>query len=392
MELSQMKRRIISGALAVSMIGGISAFAAGNSSQPKYGPAPSYQEVALGSKELNVVTGINIYVDGLPFTPTDSLGNEVFPFMTNGTTYLPVRALANAYGIGIDWDNREKAVLLNIDTIRVQNNTAHREPTPMTDGKVTAATGVRVFVNGEEVALTDANGNPVDTYLIDGTVYLPLRAISNLLNVGICWYQTDYAEPTYGPVLEKETGPLYNNIYIGKIYHNVSQETNDKLIDIVNLADKLAPHLEPIKRRQIQTFSVSAEGLRLVYALDEVKDEFSSAEFDHWYKQLYNYVYETLEPLNVMTQDTATKDLCAVAKNFVFSYPESATDEDLRSDLFIFNYHITALQYTDEHYQTTLRETSDEKIQAHYETIYQLYNNAVKIYNNLSPDTKLEYK
>lgn len=48
--------------------------------------------------------GIRIVVDGKEITPTDANGNVVEPFASNGTTYLPVRAIGEALGKEVTWD------------------------------------------------------------------------------------------------------------------------------------------------------------------------------------------------------------------------------------------------------------------------------------------------
>lgn len=47
---------------------------------------------------------INILVDGQVFQPTDANGNKVMVFTYNGTTYAPLRALAEAYGLDVGYD------------------------------------------------------------------------------------------------------------------------------------------------------------------------------------------------------------------------------------------------------------------------------------------------
>lgn len=56
--------------------------------------------------------GIRITLDGEEITPKDGAGNTVEPFTIDGTTYLPVRAVANALGLGVDWDGATKTVIL----------------------------------------------------------------------------------------------------------------------------------------------------------------------------------------------------------------------------------------------------------------------------------------
>ena len=48
-------------------------------------------------------TDIKVVVNGKPTTPRDSDGTPVKPFISSGTTYLPVRSISNALGQNVDW-------------------------------------------------------------------------------------------------------------------------------------------------------------------------------------------------------------------------------------------------------------------------------------------------
>ncbi len=58
---------------------------------------------------------IKIVVDGSEVTPTDANGNSTEPFIIEGTTYLPVRALANALGMEVSWDEETSTVIVSGD-------------------------------------------------------------------------------------------------------------------------------------------------------------------------------------------------------------------------------------------------------------------------------------
>lgn len=47
---------------------------------------------------------INVLVNGEVFQPKDVNGNDVLVFVYNGTTYAPLRALAEAYGLEVGYD------------------------------------------------------------------------------------------------------------------------------------------------------------------------------------------------------------------------------------------------------------------------------------------------
>lgn len=59
-----------------------------------------------------VYNNIKIYVDGVKIEPKDSEGKVVEPFIYNGTTYLPVRAVGEAIGKTVTWDGATQSVYL----------------------------------------------------------------------------------------------------------------------------------------------------------------------------------------------------------------------------------------------------------------------------------------
>lgn len=59
--------------------------------------------LAAGSFTITV-DPVNIQVNGQVFAPKDVKGNDVPVFAYNGTTYAPVRALGEAYGLNVGYD------------------------------------------------------------------------------------------------------------------------------------------------------------------------------------------------------------------------------------------------------------------------------------------------
>lgn len=55
---------------------------------------------------------IQLVVDGVPITPKDANGSRIEPFIYNGTTYLPIRAVGEAVGKQVTWDGATKTVYL----------------------------------------------------------------------------------------------------------------------------------------------------------------------------------------------------------------------------------------------------------------------------------------
>lgn len=67
---------------------------------------------ASGSLTLNVEP-IKVFVNGEIFEPKDAKGNDALVFTYNGTTYAPLRALAEAYGLEVNYDSALKAATVN---------------------------------------------------------------------------------------------------------------------------------------------------------------------------------------------------------------------------------------------------------------------------------------
>jgi hypothetical protein len=57
---------------------------------------------------------IKIYIDQTLITPRDANGAVVEPFIVGGTTYLPVRAVAEALGKDVSWDDDTSSVYIGV--------------------------------------------------------------------------------------------------------------------------------------------------------------------------------------------------------------------------------------------------------------------------------------
>lgn len=95
----------LSGALASLLISSatVSAFAAG------------------GLITLNVQPA-QVMVNGEVFQPKDAQGRDALVFTYNGTTYAPVRALAEAYGLTVGYDSAKNMATV-VGAVRTTNST-----------------------------------------------------------------------------------------------------------------------------------------------------------------------------------------------------------------------------------------------------------------------------
>lgn len=65
---------------------------------------------------------IKLVVDGVQVTPKDVNGAVVEPFVYNGTTYLPIRAIGETLGKEVDWDGNTRTVYVGKIPGKVSEN------------------------------------------------------------------------------------------------------------------------------------------------------------------------------------------------------------------------------------------------------------------------------
>lgn len=105
---------------------------------------------------------------------------------------------------------------------------------------------IRISVNGEEITPADANGKVVEPFAMDGTVYLPLRAISEALGLDVEW------DDAAGAVVIRSAGQLNfvlaeeddsEEAFVcvvsetGKVYWQAGLDSFDEVFETFGLTD-----------------------------------------------------------------------------------------------------------------------------------------------------------
>ena len=127
-----------------------------------------------GMIQITVDPSIKILVNGEEFKPKDVTGKEVMTFVYDGTTYAPLRALAEAYGLEVGYNADLKMATVNKpgkNQNSDQQSTLDSNPTKYTEGQYKIGkdmpAGVYVFYpakRGEDgyfCCTTDANGDDI---------------------------------------------------------------------------------------------------------------------------------------------------------------------------------------------------------------------------------------
>jgi len=116
-------------------------------------------------------TPIRIFVEGEHINLRDANGRTVHPQVINGTTYLPVRAIGEAFGRQVNWDNNSRSVFVGTRPANVPSR----------------GDNIRVFIDGTLITPRDAAGRAAHPFIQNDTTFLPLRAVGEAFGKTVHW-------------------------------------------------------------------------------------------------------------------------------------------------------------------------------------------------------------
>lgn len=113
---------------------------------------------------------ILVYLNG------KSIQADVKPCLVNGRVYLPVRAFCEALGAQVTWDEKNSVVNIELDNDLTQ--AGENQNSGLLQGE--KAPNILVCLNGKSM-------NNIEPYVVNGRVYLPVRAFCETLGALVTW-------------------------------------------------------------------------------------------------------------------------------------------------------------------------------------------------------------
>lgn len=106
---------------------------------------------------------------------------------------------------------------------------------------------IKIELNGQQITPTDASGNPVEPFAVDGTTYLPVRAVGNALGLDVDWDSS-----TNTVILKDFTAKTY---IFDECYPDFSVPTLDNIIGfdayvdlfVLDAGDSIVYYYDPDK-------------------------------------------------------------------------------------------------------------------------------------------------
>jgi len=159
-----------------------------------------------------VFNDIKIMIDGQMLDAKDAQGNKVEPFIIDGTTYLPVRAVSEAFSLKVEYDEKTKTAYIG----------------SITNRETDTGDTFKIYVNGVKLDPKDANGKSVPPVNYNGSLYVPVRAISEALSKEVSW---DDSTKTV-IIKSKESKDLLTEDPLGNKYYLIINKGTGKALAV----------------------------------------------------------------------------------------------------------------------------------------------------------------
>lgn len=135
-----------------------------------------------GKKQMNVeYVDIKLTVDGVP-APVGT------PFVSEGTTYLPIRAIGEALYKEVRWDGPTHTIYISDPTeasTETQSSNVYVDKSKKTID--VDYLDIKLVVDGKEITPKNVDGKVVEPFAYNGTTYLPVRAVGEALGKTVRW-------------------------------------------------------------------------------------------------------------------------------------------------------------------------------------------------------------
>lgn len=113
-------------------------------------------------------------------------GSAAYPLVYEGSTYLPLRAIGEALGKNVNWDEKTKTVTL--EGIRDAADSSNKAVEgKVEDVSVQVRKDFTIVIDGKEQTFRTSSGKEIYPLLYEGSTYLPLRAIGQIMDRTVEW-------------------------------------------------------------------------------------------------------------------------------------------------------------------------------------------------------------
>lgn len=192
---------------------------------------------------------VNVELRGQTLQFKDENGEVVYPIVYKGGTYLPLRAVSGLMREPIEWVGSAKSIFIGRTITNPAKTLAKSEkdspyiavtaqPTKGTPTAVTVYTrsDINIFHDFNQVKFKDESGIAIEPLWYNGSTYLPLRAVAELMNGSIEWNEKTKTVVFKAAEEPEQTTVSENCKKIEAVYNTSSAIYNDVTAAISKMA------------------------------------------------------------------------------------------------------------------------------------------------------------
>lgn len=133
---------------------------------------------------------ITVKIDGVERIFFNVDGQEVHPLSYLDTTYVPIRSIGELMDKNVNWD--EATYTATIGGVRVTPDAtgALDQNAVVKNVTLSVEPGYTIVIDGTARTFYDEQGNKVEPVLYNGSIYLPIRAIGEIMGKTISWNES----------------------------------------------------------------------------------------------------------------------------------------------------------------------------------------------------------
>lgn len=141
---------------------------------------------AFAGEPATLAKDFHVTYNGVEENFEDGNGQSVTPIVFEGTTYLPVRAVAGLAGLDVSWDKATNTVALTSDGLLEDYTGSPNDGQPV-NIIVEPDSTLTITMDGAAKTFKDGSGKDVFPFIYDGTTYLPVRAVCDMVGIPVSW-------------------------------------------------------------------------------------------------------------------------------------------------------------------------------------------------------------
>ncbi len=129
---------------------------------------------------------VSITIDGSDVYFKNAAGEAVYPILYDGVTYLPLRAVGELMSKNVNWDEKNKIISISGKRASVSSDSPNKN---IGRQKVTVQErpDFTILIENDKKEFYSVSGERMYPMLYNGSTYLPLRSIGEIMNKEVLW-------------------------------------------------------------------------------------------------------------------------------------------------------------------------------------------------------------